>query len=177
MCYLSPLPQNDSWIITRLTERQLIPTRQNNHASHSQLDLISHCTRCSCLVWQVAISLQISLRLSLSLSLDLSLVTDVLNQWHPNSFTALFPWAWGFVADAFGVKSLSSRARPSLMHLGVGTITHAICTNCSICVWIWNAFPEYDWRPYLSPKRAVEMWGIFYPSLRLSLHLLFVMSC
>lgn len=116
------------------------------------------------------------LPLCLSVSLSLSLVTDVLNQWHPNSFTALFPWAWGFAADAFGVKSLSSRARPSLMHLGVGTITHAICTNCSICVWIWNAFPEYDWRPYLSPKRAVEMWGMFYPSLRLPLHLLFVMS-
>lgn len=110
----------------------------------------------------------------LSFHLPLFLLTDVLNQWHPNSFTALFPWAWGFIADAFRVKSLSSRAWPSLTHLGFcPTITHAICTNCSICVWIWNAFPEYDRRPHLSPKRAVEMWGIFYSSVRLSLHLPF----
>lgn len=100
---------------------------------------------------------------SLSLCLPLFLLTDVLNQWHPNSFTALFPWAWGFAADAFRVKSFSSRARPSFTHLGVcPTITHAICTNCSICVWIWNAFPEYDWRPYLSPKRAVVRDILFF---------------
>ena len=129
-------PQSDRWIITYVTERQLIPTCQNNHASHGRLYLISHYTCGPYLVWEVAISLQISV------SPSLFLLTDVLNQWHPNSFTALFPWAWGFVADAFRVKSLSSRAWPSLTHLGVcPTITHAICTNCSICVWIWNAFP------------------------------------
>lgn len=92
---------------------------------------ISQYTLCSCFVWQVAASLQISTHSSSSLS------PQVLNQWHPNSFTALFLCALGFTADAFGVKSFSSGAWPSLPHLRVClTITHAICTNYSICVWI-----------------------------------------
>lgn len=63
---------------------------------------------------------------------------------------------------------------PSITHLGVcPAITHAICTNCSICVWIWNVFPEYDWREQPSPRRAVEMWRVFYPSVRLPLYLFF----
>lgn len=60
-------------------------SKYSNHASHSRLYLISHYTSCPCLVWQVAISLRISV------SLSLFLLTDVLNKWHPNSFTALFP--------------------------------------------------------------------------------------
>lgn len=47
--------------------------------------------------------------LSPSLSFFLFLLTDVLNQWHLNSFTAPFLWAWGFVADALRAKSFSSR--------------------------------------------------------------------
>lgn len=169
MCYLSPPPQNDSWIITSLlTERQLIPTHQNIHASHSQLYLISHYSCCSCLVWQVAILFSLSLSLSPMMSLTNDTLIYSLPYFRGPGVSLLMHLGWRASPPGPGHCS----------HLGVRpTITHAICTNCSICVWIWNAIPEYDWRPCRSPKRAVRMRGIFYSSVRLPLHLVYVISC
>lgn len=166
MCYHCP-PHRLTGELS-LTARQLIPTCQNNHASHSRL-----CTRCSCLVWQVAISLRISLSLSLSCFSLMSLTNDTLTHsllyFRGPEVSLLMHLGW---------RTSPPRPRPLLTHLGAcPTITHAICTNCSICVWIWNAIPEYDWKLYLSPERAFEMRDIFYSSLKSPLHLLFVIRC
>lgn len=122
-------------------ERQLIPTRQNKHASQRRLHLIPRYRRCFCLVRREASSLRISLSLSLLFLADVLLSNDA-----PNSFTAPFPGGPGFLCwciRGWGASPPGTRHiahTPGSLHHYYACYLHKLlhlCLNMECISQIW----------------------------------------